>query len=322
MRFSVRAALAVILAAVALGPAIAQPPADDATLVEGLIVRPRLPGPAWWSVSDDDSRIYVMVVPEYTPRGLAWDKATLERRMEGANRLILPAEANLANPLVLGRALLIAPRLGSNQPLEPQLSAEGRERFVALREQVGKPASEYANLRPFLAASSIRDDYFDHIGLVRGEALAVVEASARRHRVRTLRAATLPAGRALDALRLEDMPGVECLEATVGTVRARAEALSGVALAWAEGDVRPLVQTPAVARGPRACANPGVREDRAVRIALDFVGEHVATFERVLGMKGHSVAVVDEGLAFTRNGILERLRARSYTIDTPITLDD
>src|SRR5687768_14022064 len=85
---------ALVLAAL---PARAQPPAapiavDDpnATLVEELVVVGRLPGPAWWRVVDADTTVYVLGVPSLAPKRMQWDRAIFERRLEGANVVILP----------------------------------------------------------------------------------------------------------------------------------------------------------------------------------------------------------------------------------------
>ena len=88
------AAPAPVLAQVPLTPS-AQLPAGavdpNETLVEELVVTARLPGPAWWRVSDADSTVYVMGVPSVIPKGSGWDPSVLERRLEGANLVILPS---------------------------------------------------------------------------------------------------------------------------------------------------------------------------------------------------------------------------------------
>src|SRR5687768_3230161 len=96
--------LKVAIAALAAGWAFAAvgqaPPADsgvlpedpDAVLLEELVVTARLPGPAWWRVSDADSTVYVLGVPSVATKQLAWDRSVLERRLKGANQLIVSVE--------------------------------------------------------------------------------------------------------------------------------------------------------------------------------------------------------------------------------------
>src|SRR5687767_2116168 len=88
-------ALAALVCAL---PAAAQaPPAPavgaedpDATLVEELVVRGRLPGPAWWRVVDADTTVWVLGVPSIAPKRMEWDRAIFERRLQGANVVVLP----------------------------------------------------------------------------------------------------------------------------------------------------------------------------------------------------------------------------------------
>lgn len=304
------------------GPPAIGAPNDAATLVEALIVRPRYPGPAWWSVSDADTTVHVMVIPGQAPRDMTWDRSTLERRMVGANRLLVPGDINVANPLILGRAVLMAPRMRTGAELEPNLPEPVRAKFVALREEIGRPAEDYANWIPNVAASSIAGDYFEHVGLASGGILAAIEDSARRHGVRRQVGPALPAGPMMDAMRIRDLPGAPCVEATVDTVRRRAEAMESIALAWAEGNVRPLLSPPAAASSPRACAPTNIVERDARRIMEPYLNSYVAAFERLLRQDGHAVAIVDKNIAFTREGLLSRLEAKGYTIRTPVMLDD
>src|SRR5215510_14582787 len=62
----------------------------DATLVEELVVRGRLPGPAWWRMEDADTTVWVLGVPSIAPRRMQWDRAIFERRLQGANVVVLP----------------------------------------------------------------------------------------------------------------------------------------------------------------------------------------------------------------------------------------
>jgi hypothetical protein len=47
----------------------------EANLVEELVVNARLPGPAWWKVSDADTTVYVLGVPADGPQA-TWRSTT------------------------------------------------------------------------------------------------------------------------------------------------------------------------------------------------------------------------------------------------------
>src|SRR6185369_9693454 len=70
-----------------LPPAVNDP---DSVLVEELVVVARDRGPAWWAVSNGTSTVYVLGAPSLAPRRTPWDTTTLERRLQGANEVILP----------------------------------------------------------------------------------------------------------------------------------------------------------------------------------------------------------------------------------------
>ena len=67
----------------------------EANLVEELVVNARLPGPAWWKVSDADTTVYVLGVPAVVPKDLEVDHSVLKRRLDGANVLIMGQELSL-----------------------------------------------------------------------------------------------------------------------------------------------------------------------------------------------------------------------------------
>ena len=135
------AALALI-AGLCAAPAAAQgppPPVDDpdATLVEELVVTARLPGPAWWKVSDADTTVYVLGVPSIAPKRMQWDRGVFERRLQGANVVILPfvnVRAKAAGSVGTAFNLL---RIRSGGPFEAKLDPATRARFVAVRTRLG-----------------------------------------------------------------------------------------------------------------------------------------------------------------------------------------
>jgi uncharacterized protein YbaP (TraB family) len=64
----------------------------EANVVDALVVSAKLPGPAWWKISDGDTTIYMLGTLQALPDGQAWDTGVLERRLDGAFAVILPPE--------------------------------------------------------------------------------------------------------------------------------------------------------------------------------------------------------------------------------------
>ncbi|WP_332690743.1 TraB/GumN family protein, partial [Devosia sp.] len=150
-------------AQVPLAPAAAPAAIDDpdATLVEELVVHGRLPGPAWWRVSDGDTTVYVLGVPSLAPKRMEWDRAIFERRLEGANVVILPfvnVRAKVGGSLGTAFNLM---RLKSGGPFEERLDGGTRARFVAVRSRLGQDAKHYNTNNPLAAGVQLAIDYRD-----------------------------------------------------------------------------------------------------------------------------------------------------------------
>ncbi len=359
---TMKLAIAGLAAAAALAaPAAAQAP--DSVLIEELVVVAPVPGPAWWRVSDQDSEVYVMVAPSVAIAGHAWDRGALEKRMKGANVFILPAALSVADlRSAPGMAGMIAqtPKLlfmrkpkfqaKDPRPLEDEMPAPLRARFVALRERAGQPADRYAHLAPWQAAGALERDYRAHLKLTQSDMLSaggiVVREFAdlaKRNAVRTEVAykITIPAVKL--KFQTNDEPPAEvvwtCLDAALTRMTQRAERERAVYLAWASGDVRPLLNPPPPAPVDPKCAGPGksagYHENTNVggpitRMEEAFVRDQAAAVERALAKPGRSVAVLEalsplgraEMGMLGRKGVLARLRARGFDVDGPAEIDE
>jgi len=86
------------------------------------VVTGRLPGPAWWRVSDADTTVYVLGAPSVMPKSLPWDESVLLRRLEGANRVILPFNQVSVSLLTVPGAAFNLLRLRSRTPYEETLA--------------------------------------------------------------------------------------------------------------------------------------------------------------------------------------------------------
>jgi hypothetical protein len=160
---------AVLAAAFVVAPAQAQitEVVSDDPVVEGLVVRAMNGGPAWWRVVDEDSIVYIMVVPHTAPSDLGWDASVVDFRLTGANVLITPIDFSLVDPrsiIGMGTILVQAPKLVGvlnkakrskpDGPLEQRLPPQVRDKFVAARTRLGQPAERYAAMSPIQAGGT------------------------------------------------------------------------------------------------------------------------------------------------------------------------
>ena len=305
---------AILLVCARGGAAMAQPSAQGGDpqreINQELIVRARLPGPAWWRVSDGDSVVWILGVPASLSRTLKWDDGPVKARLEGADALILPPD-NQPSPLKsLVFYLTHRKAFKSRAPLEETLPAPLARRFAAAREKLGKPASAYASWRPAIAGLMLDGEVGRQAGLKYGEPLDHIRSVGRKAGVREQ-----PVGRAplqLDVLlTMSDEAHQQCLSNALDVAEEGPERLAAAGRGWAVGDLRAALD---VSRGFDGCfaALPPVA-------ALLERGEvdTARTIREALRRPGHAVAVVDLRALLAKDGVIDRLRASGLAVQTP-----
>ena len=303
MRFARSVALAAVLLA---APATAQtPPADpDAVLVEELVVTALLPGPAWWRVSDADTVVYVLGAPSVMPKSLAWDQSVLNRRLEGANRVILPFNQVSVGLFSAPGAAINLLRLRSKTPYEATLPAALKARFVAVRTGSGKPPERYATKNGLAAGLILVDDYRQASQLTAADPAKTVRRLAKARRIK-VEEKSYDAGRLLgQVVRTPLAAQAACLDDALDEAEAGPAAARRAAQAWAEGDVRGFEKCLASAPGA---------------LALDhrFKADQAAAIARALKTPGHAIAVVPLRPLLAQGGVLDQLQSEGFTVKTP-----
>lgn len=310
------AVAAILLAAASVEGAQAQPAAlaiDDpeANVVEALVVNARLPGPAWWKVSDGDTTVYVLGVVDSLPKGMAWDASVLERRLDGAFTVILPASAH-AGLTDIPALLKLRKRMKAERPLDEVAPQLGPRLDKAWRS-VGLKDGEWREWKPLGAGVLLSLAAFRKSGLDSAEPEKTVKRLAGRHRVKARPAVSLKAMALLKSLARDqtDASGQICLEGMIAEVEAGPGAARRAAEAWARGDVRGALQKP---RESDRCslALPGVAEAKRQLIAAQ--ADAVA---QALQRPGKAIAVFPLRGLLAEGGVLAQLKARGFVVATP-----
>lgn len=318
---SVRKGLGVLVLAAALAlPAMAQVPLSparpdpndpDAVLVEELVVMGRLPGPAWWTVSDSDTTVYVLGAPTLAPKHMAWDRTVFDRRLAGANLVIAPfQDVRVTVTGVFGAAFNYL-RLRSGGPFEETLDGAARGRFVAARTRLGEPAKRYATSNPLAAGLILATDYRERSGLTTSDPTKLIKLLAGRARVKVAQR-SYDLGPLMGAvLRTSPAAGRACFDEVLQQVEAGPGITLAAAKAWADGDVRGAL---ANERTYERCIAqvPGAQAFDA-RVKADLVGD----IEKALKTPGHAIAVVPLRTLLAQGGVLDQLRAKGFTVKTP-----
>ena len=298
--------------------ALAQQAVDpQADLVEELVVNARLPGPAWWKVSDADTTVYVLGVPGMTPGKLEVDESVFKRRVDGANVLIMGQEAEagvvgLVAFAIGGKRYFVSDR-PMRQSLPPDLRARLEARLAVMKE---KP-EEFDEMKPAFAGFLVANageggDVSIHLGGVTGRIREIAKGKdiARKPHIQNLPGYSLvgavktlgAAPQPLQALCLD--AGLRQAESGQGGIKATAER-------WARGEVREVVTAD---RGFSRClaSTPGIAKELRQGQA-----DAVQAIAAALGKPGKAVAVIELRSLLAEGGVLEQLRARGFKVETP-----
>lgn len=309
--------LGALIAAVLLAaPAAAQVPQPaptfpDEVILEELVVTARDRGPAWWTVSDGDTTVYVLGTPTLAPKRMEWDRTVFERRLAGANAVILPfQDVKVKMSGALGAAFNFL-RLRSGGPFEETLDPGARARFAAAREKLGQPAKHYATKNPLAAALLLVTDYRDRSNLTNADPTKLVKLLAQRAKVPIVQK-SYDIGPLMGAvLRTPPAAGRGCLAEVLAQVEAGPGVTLAATRAWAAGDARGALENErtyerCIALVPGAQAfDARTKADQAAQIA------------EALKTPGHAIALVPLRPLLSQGGVLDRLRAQGFEVKTP-----
>ncbi len=310
-----RAAMMFGLCVVAFGgTAVAQTaPADDpdATLVEELVVTGRLPGPAWWRVVDADTTVYVLGVPSLAPKRMQWDRAIFERRLVGANVVILPFVNVRAKATgSIGTAINLL-RIKSGGPFEAKLDPATRARFVAVRTRLGQDAKHYNTSNPLAAGVQLAIDYRDKSQLTNMDPAKLVRLLAQQRRVKVVEKSYDLGPQLGGILRTPPATGRICFDEVLAQAEAGPGATLAAARAWAIGDVRGALDNERTYERCLATISGGRSYDERTK------ADEAAAIAGALKTPGHAIALVPLRPLLAQNGVLDRLRAQGFTVKTP-----
>ncbi len=287
---------------------------DDpqANVVEALVVSAKLPGPAWWRVSDGDTTIYVMGVPSALPKGHAWDQSVLDRRLDGAFALLTPPvwQAGLTDIPAMLRLRGSLKDDGGWAARSPALAARTRRAWTAVDP---KNDDGWRKWKPLLVALQLNGKANNQAKLQTSQPDKTIVELARKKRVKARPAATHKAMPMLKSLVREhsEAAGLACLSETLDATEAGPAPIRSAAEAWSHGRVKDALAGP---RSAERCELllPGVAD-----LKRQLVDDEVEGLAGLLKTPGHAVAYFPLRALVAENGVLDKLRARGITVRTP-----
>lgn len=300
----------------ASGPITLQRVDPNENLVEELVVNARLPGPAWWKVSDADTTVYVLGVPAMVPSDTKADESVLRRRLDGANVLIMGQEADISVVRLIalaagGRKMFVSER-PMRQTLPPDLRERLEARLTIMKRQPGAMDKTKPAFAGFLVANSQDGNVSISVGGVTDRIRQIARSSdlARRPRIQNLPNYSL-AG-AIKALATAPQPlQLLCLDAGLRLAENGEGGIKETARRWADGQVRDVVATD---RGFQRCLDSTPSIARELRDGRD---DAIRAIEAALKKPGKAVAVIELRSLLARDGVLDQLRAKGLKVSTP-----
>jgi uncharacterized protein YbaP (TraB family) len=289
---------------------------SQASLVEELIVNARLPGPAWWKVSDGDTTVYVMGVPAFEPGAVDFDDSVLRRRLDGANVLIMGQEPEVR---LLSLLSLIPGRgkpFAMDKPMRETLPPDLRARLERQLKARGKPLSEHDDIKPALAGFIIANSRDGDVSITIGKLTKRIRELAKSKDI-----AVQPRVKKLDDYDLIGMvkslaeaptPLQElCLDAGLKEAENGLASIRETADQWAQGQVREVVSAE---RGYQRCLASTPWIAHRFREGQD---DAVGAITQALKRSGKAVAVIELRSLLTEGGVLDRLRAKGFKVTAP-----
>jgi uncharacterized protein YbaP (TraB family) len=283
----------------------------DAVLVEELVVTARLPGPAWWTVSNGTTTVYVLGAPSLAPKRMTWDRTIFDKRLNGASMVILPFQDVKVSVVGAFGAAFNFLRLKGGGPFEATLDPGARARFAAVRGRLGEPADHYNTRNPLAAGLILATDYREKTALTTSDPTKLIKVLAAHARV-PVSQKSYDLGPLMGAIiRTPPAAGRACFDEVLAQAEAGPEITQSAAKAWATGDVRGALGNERTYERCIALV-PGAQTFDARTKA-----DQVAQIEQALKKPGHAIAVVPLRPLLAEGGVLDQLRAKGYTVTTP-----
>ncbi|WP_397404096.1 TraB/GumN family protein [Phenylobacterium sp.] len=306
-----------LVAAVLAGPVAAQTGkpvlADpEGAVVEELVVTARVVGPAWWRVSDDDTTVYILALPDtFLPRDLKWDPSGLNRRLKGSNVLIGGGRSFTLGIRNIPLLLSLRRSLRMKGTMEDDLPPDLRARFVTLREGLGKDAKHYAGWGPMVAGFTLVGDARE--GPRGRNAEDQVRSAARKLRIKEKKLESRNAAPLIKAFRSGLTMDIQtaCLDAAMSDVEAGPGVARAAAEGWARGDVGAALKAP---RGFEKCLLVISGGAEAWRETVDAQAAEIA---EALKAPGKAVAMVRLRPLIAKGGVIETLEGMGLEVEGP-----
>lgn len=345
MRSRVPAVLLALLLSVLSGAVVAQiaPPAEEPQPQEvpqpaglndldTIVVSGRYAGPGLWKVYKGDKVMWILGTQSPLPKRMDWDSANVERRVSGAQELLMPPSVDVDADVGFFRGLTLLPSLfkarknPDGKTLRDVLPEGQYARWQVLKKRYIGGDDDIEEWRPVFAALELYEKAITHSGMSQDPiASDAVRKAAKRSKVKittpTIKIKITNVKSALREFSSAALDDQDCFRRTLDRIEGDLGTMAGRANAWAEGDVETLRRLPyqnqliacsEVFTGTAMARKQGMQDIRA-----RLENEWLAAAEKALSQNASTFAVLPMSQLLQPDGLLQRLAAKGYMIEEP-----
>ena len=108
-------------------------------------------GPNLWSISDDDTTVYIFGTIHILNQEVEWLTPQFQEAFANADGLILEMSPEQSDPAVIQPLMLKYGLLPTGESIKDHLSDENYSKMVSILKDIGAPGNALDNMRPWLA---------------------------------------------------------------------------------------------------------------------------------------------------------------------------
>lgn len=289
------------------------------TVLDPLVVNGERTGPRLWHVRGDAGELWILGTVSPLPVGVRWRASEVERRLTGADAVLLAKPLEISAPRVLW--MFIAQRdlllIKGGRKLRDILPPDLYGRFAAQRLKYTGGANQWDRYRPLIAGALLEDAALQKNGLsTRLDVSLAVRRLARDRHVKIDEVKIPGATDLLQALKTVT-PDAEnrCIGAMLDTVEHGMPAMVARAAAWSSGDLEKIQVLPESTEA--ACSAALAADPHAGGVLETIQRNWLDALERHARSGGVAVAVVEMDDLLGPGGLLNALRADGFTVEAP-----
>jgi len=303
--------------------AAAAPPASD--VVEEVTIFGELAGPGLWKVRNGDNTLYLLGTLSPLPKKLQWRSREVENVL-GRAKQVIPARSEFdvdIGPIRAVQLYFQYRELRGNadrQTLQEVLPADLFARFEALRSKYAPRERSLLQRRPLLAAGELWREAVSRSGLTsRNDVNRAVEKLAKARKVPLVMPKVViddPKGILAEVGQISVAAELACMRSTLARLEVDLAAARQRAEAWAVGDVEALRSSSQMEQ-QETCWEALQQSAKVAAIRTQFEASWLKLAVEAVERHDVSLAVVPISILFGRQGVLELMRERGYTVDDP-----